>query len=190
MLIKNYGGLHPAKYNRALRGLARAHGATVIGRTPVGGIVRDGNGFRVETPRGAVRAGQVLMATNGYSDTAGDFLAARVIGAASYIIATEPLPSDVLADINPHSRMISDTKRSLAYFRLSPDRTRVVFGGRTSARDRDEAEAAPGLFRQMCEIWPRLREFKVTHCWRGNVGMTYDHIPHLGVHDGVHSGRL
>lgn len=186
LLIKNYGGLHPAKYNRALRNLARSKGATVIGGTAVDGIERDGEAFRIETPRGSIRAGQVLMATNGYSDTAGDFLKARVIGAASYIIATEPLPADVRGRINPHSRMISDTKRSLAYFRLSPDGTRVVFGGRTHGRDRDEAQAAPGLFEQMCEIWPQMRGFKITHCWRGNVGMTYDHFPHLGVHDGIH----
>lgn len=186
LLIDNYGGLHPAKYHRALRHHARGKGATLIGETPVLRAGRDGPGFLVETTRGPIRAKHVLIATNGYSDTAGTFLKARVIGAASYIIATEPLPPEVTRHLNPHGRMISDTKRSLSYFRLSPDGTRVVFGGRANGRDLPEADAAPGLYRQMCEIWPRLADFRVSHCWRGNVGMTYDHIPHMGTQDGVH----
>jgi glycine/D-amino acid oxidase-like deaminating enzyme len=186
LLINNYGGLHPAKYHKALRGHARSRGAHLIGDTPVHKVERNGDGFVVRTARGDIHAGQVLVATNGYSDTAGTFLSERVVGAASYIIATEPLPVAVLRQLNPHGRMISDTKRSLSYFRLSPDLTRVVFGGRASGRDLSEEAAAPHLHRQMCEIWPELADFKVSHCWRGNVGMTSDHIPHMGTHDGVH----
>lgn len=186
LLIKNYGGVHPAKYHKALRGYARSKGAVLIGETAVGNVVRQGRSFQVETTRGRIQADQVLMATNGYSDTAGSFLKPRVIGAASYIIATEPLPADVVRSLNPNARMISDTKRSLSYFRLSSDKTRVVFGGRASARDVPEAIAARRLFRQACEVWPALADFRVSHCWRGNVGMTYDHIPHMGERDGVH----
>jgi len=59
-------------------------------------------------------------------------------------------------------------------------------GGRATARELHEERAAAGLFRQMCEKWPELDSFSVSHCWRGNFGMTYDHIPHMGIHDGVH----
>ncbi len=186
LLINNYGGLHPAKYHKALRGHARSRGAHLIGETPVHKVEHNSGGFVVRTARGDIHARQVLVATNGYSDTAGTFLSERVVGAASYIIATEPLPAAIVRKLNPHGRMISDTKRSLSYFRLSPDLTRVVFGGRASGRDLSEETAAPLLYRQMCEIWPELAEFKVSHCWRGNVGMTYDHIPHMGTHDGAH----
>ena len=186
LLINNYGGLHPAKYHKALRGHARSRGAKLIGEMPVLKVERKGDGFIVHTARGNIQAGQVLVATNGYSDSAGAFLRERVVGAASYIVATEPLPAAILRKLNPHGRMISDTKRSLSYFRLSPDLTRVVFGGRASGRDLSEAAAAPHLYRQMCEIWPEIADFKVSHCWRGNVGMTYDHIPHMGIHEGVH----
>jgi len=186
LLITNYGGLHPAKYHKALRGHARSKGAELVAETPVERIVRDGSGFTVETARGRISARNVLVATNGYSGDAEPFLKPRVIGAASYIIATEPLAPEITRRISPRARMFSDTKRSLSYFRLSPDGTRVVFGGRVSGRDIDEREAAPGLHRQMCKVWPELAEVRVSHCWRGNVGMTYDHIPHMGTHDGVH----
>ena len=186
LLITNYGGLHPAKYHKALRGYARSKGASLIAETPVQRVVRDGTIFNIETAHGKIRSKAVLVATNGYSGDAVPFLKSRVIGAASYIIATEPLPPEITRRISPKSRMFSDTKRSLSYFRLSPDGTRVVFGGRASGRDLGEREAAPGLWSQMCEIWPELADFSISHCWRGSVGMTYDHIPHMGTHEGVH----
>lgn len=186
LLITNYGGLHPAKYHRALRGYARSKGVELLGDTPVRRITRDRSHYNVETARGTINAGTVFVATNGYSAEAEPFLKPRVIGAASFIIATEPLPSEITRRISPKARMFSDTKRSLSYFRLSPDGTRVVLGGRASGRDLGEREAAPDLFRQMCTIWPELASFRISHCWKGNVGMTYDHIPHMGIHEGVH----
>jgi len=186
LLVTNYGGLHPAKYHRALRNLARSHGVNLVSSTPVLGVERRTGDYLVATKRGLIAARSVFVATNGYSADAEPFLQARVIGAASYIIATEPLPSDLTRKLSPRARMFSDTKRSLSYFRLSPDGTRVIFGGRATARELHEERAAAGLFRQMCEIWPELDSFSVSHCWRGNFGMTYDHIPHMGTHDGVH----
>jgi len=186
LLVRNYGGLHPAKYHRALRHLARSHGANLISTTPVLRVERRSGDFLVATKRGRIATRSVFVATNGYSADAEPFLKPRVIGAASYIIATEPLPCDLARKLSPRARMFSDTKRSLSYFRLSPDGTRVIFGGRATARELDEERAATGLFRQMCRIWPELDAFGVSHCWRGNFGMTHDHIPHMGTHDGVH----
>jgi gamma-glutamylputrescine oxidase len=186
LLVTNYGGLHPAKYHRALRALARTRGAVLVSNTPVLRVERRNGDHLVVAKRGNIAAKSVFVATNGYSADADPFLQPRVIGAASYIVATEPLPADLTRKLSPHGRMFSDTKRSLSYFRLSPDGTRVIFGGRANARELDEERAATGLFRQMCEIWPELATYRISHCWRGNFGMTYDHIPHMGVHDGVH----
>jgi gamma-glutamylputrescine oxidase len=186
LLVKNYGGLHPAKYHRALRNLANSSGANLVSSTPVIRIERRDGDHLVVTKRGRIAARSVFVATNGYTADAVPFLKSRVIGAASYIIATEPLPSDLARKLSPRGRMFSDTRASLCYFRLSPDGTRVIFGGRATARELDEKRAAAGLCGKMCEIWPELAGVGISHCWRGNFGMTYDHIPHMGTHDGVH----
>ncbi|HSR80725.1 MAG TPA: FAD-binding oxidoreductase [Hyphomicrobiaceae bacterium] len=186
LLVKNYGGLHPAKYHRALRNLAHSSGANLVSSTPVIRIERRDGDHLVVTKRGRIAARSVFVATNGYSADAEPFLKSRVIGAASYIIATEPLAPDLARKLSPRGRMFSDTRASLCYFRLSPDGTRVIFGGRATARELDEGRAAAGLFGKMCEIWPELAGVGISHCWRGNFGMTYDHIPHMGTHDGVH----
>lgn len=186
LLIEDYGGLHPAKYHRALRDCARRHGARLHGHAEVRAIERDGDRFVLRSARGDVRAREVFLATNGYSGGAVPFLARRVLPVASYIIATEPLPEELTRRLSPRRRMFSDTKRDLFYFRLSPDGTRVLFGARPSARDLPERAAAGRSFALARAVWPELRGYRLSHCWTGNVGMTADHVPHMGVHDGAH----
>ena len=52
LLIEDYGGLHPAKYHRALADAARTRGAILASHAPVKGIEREAGGFRVRTGRG------------------------------------------------------------------------------------------------------------------------------------------
>lgn len=186
LVVSNYGGLHPARYHRALRDLARRRGVRMLGHTPVERIEQGIAGHVVVTARGRLRAKSVFVATNGYSGDAQPFLKPRVIPAASYIIATEPLPEDLARSLSPRRRMFSDSKRSLCYFRLSPDGTRVVFGTRVTGRAVAERKAAPKMRARMLEIWPQLAPYRISHCWTGNVAMTFDHVPHMGTHEGVH----
>ncbi len=51
-----------------------------------------GTGWRVETQRGALSAGDVVIATNGYTGDLTPALKRRVVPIASHIIATEELP--------------------------------------------------------------------------------------------------
>jgi glycine/D-amino acid oxidase-like deaminating enzyme len=71
--------------------------------------------------------------------------------------------------------------------RLSPDGTRLIFGARPRRFETDEKTAAQDLRRMICGVWPKLRSLKIEFCWTGLIGMTTNHIPHMGVHDGVHN---
>lgn len=186
LLIEDYGGLHPGKYHRALREAARARGAVLASHAPVLGIARDGAGFVLQTGRGSLRAREVVMGTNGYTDALVPALRRGVVPVQAYVIATAPLPPGMAARIVPHRRMMSDTQRDLFWMRPSPDGTRMIFGARPGVLEREPRRAAPRLHRMMCGVWPELREVPVDHCWTGNVGMTADYLPHMGTHDGVH----
>lgn len=186
MVVEDYGGLHPAKYNRALRGLARQSGATLHSHARVTGTEPDGAGRVVLTARGRVRAREVMIATNGYTDRAVPYLQRRIVPVASYIVATEPLPPEVMAEVLPHRRMMSDTRRELNYFRPSPDGTRLLFGCRPSFRDKDERTIARGIHRRMLQVFPQLAGRRLTHVWKGFVAMTFDKVPHMGTYEGVH----
>jgi glycine/D-amino acid oxidase-like deaminating enzyme len=186
MLVEEYGGLHPSKYNAALRRAARRAGARLHAFAAVQGWERDGTAQRVRTARGTLRARHVVVATNGYTTANLSWFRRRVVPVTAFIMATEPLPAGMMDEILPHRRMVSDTRKELSFYRPSPDGTRILFGGRPNAFGNNERSAAIGLHARMAQVWPQLRDVKLSHSWRGNVAMTFDKLPHLGREDGVH----
>jgi len=38
----------------------------------------------------------------------------------------------------------------------------------------------------MTDVWPELARTRITHAWTGFVAFTFDHLPHLGEHEGIH----
>jgi glycine/D-amino acid oxidase-like deaminating enzyme len=187
MVVEAAGGLHPARYVQGLARAASRAGARLHGGVRVTAIARERDGFRLHTNRGELRARAVLSATNGYSlGGPNPWLARRLIPVGSYIIATEALPEPTMRKLFPNGRMISDSRRVLNYFRPSPDGTRVLWGGRASFGPTTPELAAPVLHRMMTDVFPELATTRITHSWTGNVAFTFDFLPHLGVHDGVH----
>lgn len=186
MLVEENGGLNPARYHCALRQAFENAGGTLHGLAEVKRIERNHGGFRLVTVRGELQAQKVFLATNGYSGRVLPYLQRRLIPIASFVIATEELPQDLIRELNPKARMLVDTKRILYYFRLSPDGRRIIFGGRASFRDSAEQETAKTLHRFMCDVWPQLRGTRLTHAWKGNVAFSFDLLPHMGSSEGIH----
>ena len=186
VVFPRHASINPAKYHRGLLSLAQSAGAHLVGHCAVTGITRDANGFVLSTAKGKVRARDVIVATNGYTTGLTPWLQRRVIPIGSYIIATEPLPQDLMAELFPTDRIASDTCKVVYYYRSSPDGTRVLFGGRVSANETDTTISGPKLFADMCRIFPQLSNYGVTHSWMGRVAYTFDELAHTGVHDGVH----
>lgn len=185
MVVDEYGGLHPGKYHRALRQRARASGVKLRSHAKAG-IVNDGPDGRkiVPTARGDILTDHVITSTNGYTrKDAGPDLSRRVVPVKSYQIATEPLPPDLLAELIPQARMISDTRRDVIYTRPSPDGSRLLFGSRPGLFEVSDREAALPLYERMTEIWPQLRDYRLSHAWSGYVAMTYDKVAHMGRRD-------
>jgi len=186
LVIADYGGLHPAKYHRALRQAARRRGAGLHAHAAVTAIEPASTRFRVVTERGTIHSRDVFVATNGYTGPLIPHLRARVLPVASYLVATESLPPGLAEHLSPRRRMFSDTRKNLAYFRLSPDGTRVLYGSRPSLLARNPRTVAASLHRQLCDVWPEMHDVRIAHCWTGNVGMTADGLPHMGAFEGIH----
>jgi glycine/D-amino acid oxidase-like deaminating enzyme len=185
-VIETAGGLHPARFHAGLRDAARAAGALLHGHAGVRRLSRTAAGFGLETARGAVQTAEVIVATNGYTGPLTPELQRRVVPVSSYIIATEELPLELTRRLSPHDRMFVDGNRLLVYFRLSPDRRRVLFGGRVRLHDSDERRTADGLYRKLLRVWPELAGCRISHSWKGALAFTFDRLPHMGVCDGAH----
>ncbi len=180
-------GLQPARYVFGLGLAAARRGAVLLENTEVRRIDRQQGGFEVHTPAGVLHAGEVLLATNGYT-TAGPLPGARdgIFPIGSYIITTEQLPADLQGELSPRGRMFYDSKWFLNYFRLTPD-GRMLFGGRNNlSTGLDLEESARRLQTRMLEVFPQLAGCRLTHSWTGKLGVTFDLMPHVGRINGVH----
>ncbi|MFK7940062.1 MAG: NAD(P)/FAD-dependent oxidoreductase [Roseovarius sp.] len=185
-VLADNGGLHPAKYLHGLLRVALDAGVQVIGACAATSVTRVQDHIDVQTVRGRVRADNVIVATNGYTGRATPWLQRRVIPIASSIITTDVLPKDLVTRLFPTKRIICDTRKVVYYYRPSPDGQRVVFGGRVAARDIGAQETARRLREKMCQIFPELKAYGMTHSWSGTVAYTFDELPHIGSHEGVH----
>ena len=179
-------GIHPAKYVLGLGAALARQGVCLCEHTDVVQIKRNSRGFEVETSQGTLSAGEVLIATNGYTDMLVSRLKPRTFPVGSYIVVTEPLPAELIEELSPQGRMFYDSKHFLNYFRVTPD-GRMLFGGRNNlSTDLDLMESARLLGRRMVEVFPQLADMRITHTWTGKLGMTFDLMPHIGRIDGLH----
>jgi glycine/D-amino acid oxidase-like deaminating enzyme len=186
MVVERSASLHPALYYKGLLDACRARGVPVCARAPVTRITERNDGWLVQTERGTVQADEVVIATNGYTGNITPELKRRVVPLASHIIATEELPPALAASLIPKQRTLSDTRRVLCYYRMSPDGKRMIFGGRARFTPVTPQQSAPILHRFMTDRFPQLRGTKITHAWTGNVAFTLDALPHMGRQDGMH----
>ena len=180
------GALDPARYHRGLLDRALSAGAAVMPNTPVTAIERAASGFRLTSPRGVVEARDVMIATNGYTGGLTPWLRRRIVPIGSYMIATEPLDPARVEQMFPARRVVTDTRKVVYYYRLSPDRRRVLFGGRVSHGETDPRVSAPLLRQELTRLFPQLGAVRVSHSWMGFVGYTFDNLPHVGQRDGLH----
>jgi glycine/D-amino acid oxidase-like deaminating enzyme len=185
-VFPKHASLHPGKYHLELMRLAKGVGATVIDHCPATNIERDGSGFMVTTSKGKIAARDVVVATNGYSGPITPWQRRRVIPIGSYIIATENRPAVEMLKLMPTDRVLSDTRKLVFYYRLSPDHRSMVFGGRVAYMENDPRVSAPRLHKWMTAIFPELATVKVTHSWMGYVAYTFDTLPHIGKQDGLY----
>ena len=186
IVFHNHATVNPARLHQGVLDRVLAAGATVAAHTPATRIAREGNGFRVTTPRGTVAARDVVVATNGYTCELLPWLQRRVIPIGSYIIATEPLPPELVSRLLPKNRVFGDTRKVVYYYRPSPDGRRILFGGRVSHDETDPRVSGPLLRNEMVRLFPELADVRISHSWCGFVAYTFDELMHCGQREGVH----
>ena len=178
-LDRRAGSVQPLSYSRGLARAAQNAGAVVCGHSRVTGLARDGIRWNVTTAHGpVVSAGQVLLATNGYTGGLWPKLRQSVIAANSFQVATEPLPEALLRTVLPGGQVASDTRKLLLYYRANHD-GRLIMGGRGTFRE----PTGPGEFAHLESViglvFPQLKETRCAFRWSGRVAITRDHLPHV-----------
>jgi glycine/D-amino acid oxidase-like deaminating enzyme len=179
-------GIHPARFSFGLAQALQDRGGLLVADCPVDRVDKADAGFAVTTSKGTVRAGGVIVATNGYTTRRPlPELRNRVVPIGSYIIVTAPLGADLAASVFPANAMTYTKRRLLHYMRRTPD-DRILIGGRRNLKtDLPLEDSAADLRSSLVRYFPQLADVAITHVWGGKLGVPFDLIPHIGNIDGV-----
>ena len=177
-LDRRAGALQPLSYARGLARVALEAGVTVHTRSAATQLLRDNGDWLVRTPRGEVRAPQVVLATDAYSGALWPELGRNQIVVTGAQAATGPLPDAIRRAILPQGNVVSDTRRLQYCFRVDAE-GRFVIGGRGSAAEAVPERAYAMLRRVAIRMYPRLADVQWPYRWYGRLGITRDRIPHL-----------
>ncbi|WP_148573625.1 NAD(P)/FAD-dependent oxidoreductase [Nocardioides caldifontis] len=182
------GGLvDPVALTLGLRDAAVRRGAVVHEASPVMRMERDGTVLCV-TPSGAVRADQVLLATNAFKPLLRR-LRSYVLPVWDHVLATEPLSAEQLARIGwRENQGLTDAGNQFHYYRRTPD-DRILFGGydaiyyfgNGSDAAKEQRDASHRLLaRHLRETFPQLSDVRITHRWAGMIDTTSRFTPVFG----------
>jgi glycine/D-amino acid oxidase-like deaminating enzyme len=184
-VFPRHASLDPGKYHAGLLGVARKAGVKIISHCRALEIARNASGFEVAAAKGRIRANKVIVATNGYTGALTPWHRRRVIPIGSYVMATEEIPSGLVDRLFPTNRILSDTRKLVYYYRLSPDRKRVLFGGRVSLSETDPRKSGPKLHDELVRLFPELAGTRISHSWAGTVAFSFDTLAHCGEDKGL-----
>jgi len=132
----------------------------------------------VITSQGTVTADFVVIAGNAYHALEHQ-LRGIMFPVNSFIVATEPLSEELIAEINPRDLAVCDPNFVLEYFRLSADK-RMLFGGRFNYFGDDPAVIRKKHRRKMTRIYPQLADIGIDYAWGGRIGVPINRVPQLG----------
>ncbi|MEU1688623.1 FAD-dependent oxidoreductase [Micromonospora sp. NPDC005707] len=175
--------LDPAKLAWGLRRAALDLGVRIHEHTRVTGLARDGGALRAATvggpdaTPGAVRARQVVLATNAFPPLLRR-LRAWLVPVYDYALMTEPLTPAQRDAIGWRNRQgLADTGNQFHYYRMTAD-GRILFGGYDAVyhygnRMAPELEQREATFTALAShfftTFPQLDGLRFSHRWGGVI---------------------
>jgi glycine/D-amino acid oxidase-like deaminating enzyme len=197
VLFPDGATIQPARLARALRRAVLADGIALHERTRVTAI-RAGRPTVLETPRGRLTAGEVVVATNA-AMTGWRPLRSRLTNFGSYIVLTEPAP-ELLEELGwTGGEAITDGRMFIHYFRTTADGRVAMgsgsgpigYGGRLDdGRFTSDAPTAGRAEEGLRRLLPAFADVQVERAWGGPIDVSADHFPFFGTLPGerVHYG--
>jgi glycine/D-amino acid oxidase-like deaminating enzyme len=183
LLVRPGFALHPLQLAQAVARRAEEAGARLFPRSEVLAWRREGAAHRLETARGSVRAGRIVLAANGFTpDGLHQSFRGRAMPVLSMIGVTRVLSADELASHGwREDAPLCSLRRMLYYFRMLPQ-GRLLFGmrGDLSGARASEGAMRARLLRHIGTAFPAWRDVPLDHFWRGPVCMTRAYRPSVG----------
>lgn len=177
--------LHPARLAFGLANAVEQRGVRIFENTRVERIAP---GFVACANGSTVRADAVLRCTEGFTSALRGHRR-DLVPIYSLMIATEPLPDSVWADIGLADRAsFTDGRHMIIYGQRTAD-GRIAFGGRGApyhfgSRVRPEFDQVDGVFdaleHTLRQLFPQMGSATITHRWGGPLGVSRDWMASVG----------
>ena len=181
VVFPRHASLDAGRYHGGLLDVALRAGATVRSHSAVESIDRTPGGFDVTVSGRTIRAGKVIIATNGYTGVLTPWQQRRVIPIGSYVIATEEIASDIMDQVMPKNANFFPTRAS--WFTTTV-RRRIEIASSLAVACRSAkqtpGEAVPNSAMKLVRLFPELEAIRIRNSWVGFVAYTFDTLMHTG----------
>lgn len=176
--------LQPAAY---IRGLASGLSDTVnlYENSPVTEISSEGPAWKLQTPKGSVFAGKVILANNGHAESFG-FFSRRLMHIFTYASMTEQLPEDALGGalkwgVTPADPMGTTVRRinGVGGNRIVV-RTRFTYNPSMTVSAGAVARAGKLHDQKFAERFPMLKGINMAYRWAGHLCVSWNGVPAHG----------
>ena len=172
------GTINPMGYCRGLARAARGAGAEISTGTKATALERDGDGWRVVTDHGPLRAKAVVLGTNAYTDELWPGLNKSFTLIHYFQLATRPLGADA-ARILPERQGLWDTGKIMFSLRRDANDRLIIGSMGTVFGTAHNGLSQRWARKQIGRIFPFLGPVEFEEAWHGRIAMTPDHLPRI-----------
>ncbi|WNC68865.1 FAD-binding oxidoreductase [Thalassotalea nanhaiensis] len=172
------GHVHPLNLCAGEAHAASELGVQIFEQSKVTNI-EHGSRVKVHTDCGKVDAKFLVLCGNAYMGELVPKLATKILPSNSSVIATAPLPSEIVNAIMPADVAVCDPRTALDYFRLSADK-RLLFGGLSNYTGLEPTDLKATMAKKMLKVFPELAGIDIDYGWSGQMGIGLNRMPQLG----------
>jgi gamma-glutamylputrescine oxidase len=170
--------VHPLNLALALAADIESHGGSIHEDTEATALRRERDRWRLDTPRGAIIAAQIVLAGNADLGRVHRRTAGAVLPVATYVAVTAKLGAR-LGEAIRWTGAVSDTRRAGDYYRVV-DGDRLLWGGRITTDTREPPRLRAMMRGDILSVYPQLGEIAIDHAWPGVMGYAPHKMPQVG----------
>ncbi|MCW8875930.1 MAG: FAD-binding oxidoreductase [Kangiellaceae bacterium] len=169
---------HPLNYARGIAAQINNTQARIFESSKVVSVEAEQPVKSVFTQKGRIRCKNLVVAGGGYINNLIPKISNSVLPIATYVMATEPL-GERLAGLIKTKAAVYDTRFAFDYYRPLQD-TRILWGGRVSARRATPANLAQLLKKDLSKVFPSLGDVKIDYVWDGWMSYASHQMAQIG----------
>lgn len=178
LLDHRAGTLNPMAYVSGLALNVVKHGGALFGDSPVTGLQRTGDAWKVSTDSGSVLAEKVIIASNAYTEGEWTDVKDHIFAGYYYQVASTPLSGPAQQAILPGGQGSWDTRTVLSSIRRDAH-GRLLLGSLGNAGNYPLWFVRRWADRIQQHYFPQLGQVEWECTWTGRIGFTPDHLLRL-----------